>query len=143
MKGSPIAVEQTFDVRASLIWQAITDPVQMRQWFFEEIQDFRADVGFTTEFTVSVDGEGYPHLWQLTEVDQGRRITYQWRYGGYPGDSRVSWAIHDTADGVVLILTHKGAESFPQDNPIFSREACESGWVYFIQQSLPAFIRGL
>ena len=49
-KGDPpIIVEHSFDASAETVWRAITDVDQMRQWYFENIPDFRAEVGFRDE----------------------------------------------------------------------------------------------
>lgn len=140
MEGNPIVVEQTFDASIDEVWNAIVHVDQMRQWFFETISDFEPEVGFETQFNVHVEGQDYLHLWKVTEVTPGRKITYNWRYRGYPGNSFVTWELSEVADGTKLTLTHEGIESFPQDNPIFSRQAGEEGWSYFLNQSLKAFL---
>jgi uncharacterized protein YndB with AHSA1/START domain len=76
----------------------------------------------------------------VTEVVPERRIAYSWRYGGYTGNSTVTWELFETPDGTKLTLTHKGHETFPQDNPIFSRESGEAGWSYLLYESLIAFL---
>lgn len=140
MNTSPIVVEQTFNVPASVLWKAITDKDEMRQWFFEQMTDFQPEVGFETQFDVSCEGQVFRHEWKLTEVVPERKIVYDWRYGGYPGSSSVIWELSETADGTKLTLTHQVHEAFPQDNPLFSPESCRAGWAYLIQESLKAFL---
>ena len=36
----PIIVEQFFNTSIKIIWKAITDITEMRQWFFNNIDDF-------------------------------------------------------------------------------------------------------
>ena len=36
----PIIIEKTIEVPKDQLWKALTDPGQMRQWFFENIPDF-------------------------------------------------------------------------------------------------------
>lgn len=136
----PIVIEETFDAPIAEVWQAIVDSEQMRMWFFDTIADFEPEVGFETRFSVRVENREYVHLWAVTDVVPGRRINYRWRYGGYSGDSSVTWELSEAANGTKLTLTHEGIETFPQDNPVFSREAGEQGWGYFIHQSLRAFL---
>lgn len=140
MKTDPIIVEQVFSAPRTVVWKAITDKDQMRQWFFEPITDFEPEVGFETEFDVQCEGQNYPHQWKVTEVLPEKKITYDWRYGGYPGNSTVTWELSETPDGTRLKLAHEGHETFPQDNPVFSRESGEAGWSYFIHESLKAFL---
>ena len=97
----PIVVEQTFDAPIAAVWKAITDKVQMPQWFFEPIADFEPRVGFETKFTVNSKGQDYEHLWKVIEVIPESRIVYEWRYGGYPGNSTVTWELsHGRRDDV-------------------------------------------
>jgi len=140
MNADPIVVEQTYHAPVAEVWRAITDKDQMRQWFFEPMTDFEPEVGFETQFDVKCEGQNFPHQWKVTEVVPETRIAYDWRYGGYPGDSSVTWELSQTPDGTKLKLTHWGHETFPQDNPVFSREGCEAGWCYLLHESLKAFL---
>jgi len=133
-------VEQTFDSPIEVVWQAITDKDQMRQWFFEPMTEFEPEVGFETQFNVRCEDQDYLHHWKVTEVVPETKIAYEWRYDGYPGNSFVVWELSETPDGTKLTFSHNGIETFPQDNPIFSREAGEAGWDYFLRQSLKAFL---
>lgn len=140
MNAAPIVVEQEFNAPIAVLWKAITDTDQMRQWFFQSMTDFKPEVGFETQFNVRCEDQDYPHLWKVTDVVQERRIAYDWRYGGYPGNSSVTWELSETPNGTKLKLTHEGHESFPQDNPVFSRESGQAGWDYFLHESLKAFL---
>ena len=93
------------------------------------------------QFGVLCEGKDYLHVWKVTDVAFQRRISYQWRYEGYPGDSSVTWEISERSDGTRLNLTHEGHETI-QGDPIFSRESCVAGWTYFIHDSLKAFLEG-
>lgn len=141
-EADPIVVTEIFDVSSEVLWRAITDRDQMIRWFFEPIPAFEPRVGFETEFVVTVEDRVFPHLWKIVEVDPGRRIVYDWGYGGYPGTSKVAWEVDETADGVRLTVTHSDHETFPDDVPEFSREAGLAGWQYFIQESLRAYLAG-
>jgi uncharacterized protein YndB with AHSA1/START domain len=136
----PIVVEQAFGASIERVWKAITDPEQMRQWYFESIEEFRPEPGFETRFNVRNEGRDYPHLWRVTEVIPNRRIAYEWQYPGFPGDSAVVWELAETGSGTRLRLTHSGVETFPQEDPAFSRESCQAGWQYFLGNRLKAFI---
>lgn len=140
MDTAPIVVERTYSAPIAVVWKAITEKDQMRQWYFEPMTEFEPEVGFETEFDVEYEGQVFPHQWKVTEVVPETRIVYDWRYGGIPGDSSVTWELSETPDGTKLTLTHKGCESFPQDNPAFSREAGVAGWGYILHESLKAFL---
>lgn len=141
-RAEPIVVEQTYSAPVSVVWRAITGRDQMRQWFFEPMIDFRPEVGFESQFSVQYEGQDYLHQWKVTDVVPGRKIAYDWRYGGFPGDSSVTWELSETVNGTKLRLTHQGHETFPQDNPAFRRESCQAGWDYFVRERLTAFLEG-
>src|SRR5680860_1689067 len=134
--NEPIVVDQAFNASVDRVWSAITDSDQMKQWFFENIDSFRPEVGFETRFNVTSNGKDYLHIWKVTAVKPERKISYAWRYGGYPGNSWVTWELTSGNDLTKLRLTHEGIESFPQDNPDFSRDNCLEGWNFFIRTRL-------
>ncbi|MBC8872864.1 MAG: SRPBCC domain-containing protein [Planctomycetes bacterium] len=140
--STPIVVEQVFNAPIAVVWKAITDKDQMRQWFFKAMTDFEPESGFETQFNVRCEDRDYLHLWKIIDVVPEKRITYGWRYGGYSGNSTVVWEVSETPNGTKLVLTHEGQETFPQDDPVFSRESGQAGWDYFIHESLKAFLDG-
>lgn len=140
----PIVVEATYAVPVDEVWRAITNLDAMRRWFFPNIPAFEPRVGFETRFDVESGGRVFPHVWRITEVTPGRRITYNWRYEGYAGDSTVTFELFlvETGSGVRLRLTHQANEDFPEDIPEFARESGVEGWTFFIRQSLKYFLEG-
>jgi len=136
----PIVVEQTFHVSRTELWSAITELNRMTQWFFENIGSFEPKVGFETSFIVKNNSRIFPHLWRITEVKPGERITYNWRYEGYEGDSYVTFELSDHENGSKLTLTHKVTETFSQNMEEFKRENCSGGWKWFIKRSLKEYL---
>ncbi len=49
---APIVIEQSFDTSIDIVWDAITEVGQMKQWFFENIESFQPEVGFVTKFNI-------------------------------------------------------------------------------------------
>ena len=139
-RAEPIVVEQTYGVSKDELWRAITDPEQMPKWFFEQINDFRPEVGFQTEFNVHVEGKDYLHQWKILEVVPGKKIVYDWRYKDIPGIGKVTWEVSGSSDGSHLKLMSEGLETFPDDDPSFTREAGVGGWNYFICDSLKEYL---
>lgn len=142
MNADRIVAEQTFNAPVAVVWKAITDPEQMRQWFFEPMADFEPETGFETQFNVRCEDRDFLHLWKVTDVVPEQRIAYSWRYEGYPGDSTVVWELSETPNGTKLLFTHVIHETFPQDDPVFSRESGQGAWDYFVRESLTAFLEG-
>lgn len=140
MNTDAVTVEITYHAAVAVVWQAITDKDHMRQWFFEPMTDFEPRIGFATQFNVRCDDVDYLHIWKVTDVVPLQRIAYQWQYDGYPGDSTVTWQLTEVPDGTRLQFSHEGISTFPQDNPIFSRESTQAGWNYFLCESLKAYL---
>ena len=135
-----IVVEQAFEASPEAVWGAITERKQMIQWFFDNIPEFKADVGFETRFTVETGQRRFTHLWRITEVVPGRKIVYDWRYAEYSGVGTVSFEVLDEGPGTRVRVTNEGLESFPPEVPEFAPESCEGGWKYFIQGNLKNFL---
>jgi uncharacterized protein YndB with AHSA1/START domain len=139
----PLVVGQDFAAPTEVVWQAITEAEKMRQWFFGQIVEFKPELGFETQFDVEAEGRVFPHQWKVTEVEAGKKISYQCRYGGIVGNSMVTWELSELPEGTQLVFTHRVLEDFPQDDPMFNRESCEGGWDYFIRQNLTKFLGGV
>ena len=108
----------------------------MRQWYFENIPSFKPEVGFETQFNVKSQNRDFLHMWKVTEVVPIKKITYNWRFEDYPGDSSVTFELSRQNDFTMLKLTVDVQESFPEDIPEFTRESCIAGWEFFIKERL-------
>lgn len=140
MKIEPIIVEQSYRSTIERVWKAITDEDQMRRWFFPTMGSFRPEAGFQTEFDVQANDLNYLHIWRVTQVVPLKRLVTEWRYGGYAGDLSVVWELAWENNLTKLKLTCEGLESFPRDNPDFSRESCVGGWNFFLCDRLKKFL---
>ena len=136
----PIIVEESFDVDPATVWAAITELNQMRHWFFENIPDFKPQVGFTVEFDVDAGERIFPHHWTITRVEPGKLIEYNWNYTGYAGHAIVIFEVISVNDSSMLRLTNIVTEDFQEDIPEFKRESCVGGWTYFIKQRLKDYL---
>ena len=136
----PIIVEETFNAAIATVWNAITEIVEMRQWYFENISSFKPEVGFKTQFNVISQDRNFLHLWEVTEVEPMTNIAYSWKYDGYPGDSFVVFELTRQNNLTKLRLTHQVMESFPEDIPEFTRESGVAGWTFFIKNSLKEYL---
>ena len=136
----PIIVEESFPSSLKNVWDAITDPSQMRKWFFPMIEDFKAETGFKTEFSLENEGRTFSHIWEVTEVVPKQLIKYKWNYHEYTGDSYVVFELKQENEKVRLIVTSVIIENFPQDIPEFKRQSGIDGWNYLIKQSLKNYL---
>lgn len=140
INSEPIIVEQSFDTSINNVWDAITKLDQMRQWFFENIESFKPEVGFETQFNVQSESRDFLHIWKITGVDTKKKIVYDWRYDGISGAGVVIFELFEQGNQTKLRLTNRGLESFPKDIPEFTRESCIEGWDYFIRNRLKDFL---
>ena len=136
----PIIVSVNLDSSKEILWGAITEPAQMKKWFFENIPDFQAHIGFETSFVVENEGRTFTHQWKITEVIPQQSITYSWRYAEYPGDSFVTFVIEEVDGQVRLSVRCDVIEDFPDSIPEFRRESCIGGWEYFLGERLKAYL---
>lgn len=136
----PIVIIETFNNSSASVWSALTNPNEMRQWYFKQMPDFKASVGFTTEFMVTNEGRKFPHLWTVTEVIPNKKITYNWKIPNYPGNSYVTFELKENKSFTSLTLTNVVTEDFPDDVPEFKRESGIAGWNYFIKERLKAYL---
>ena len=137
---TPIIIERSFNAPIETVWRAITDVGQMKQWYFPALDSFKPEVGFETQFNVRHDEKDYLHIWKVTEVVPGKKLTYNWKYGEYSGDTMVTFELLSEGDKTKLKLTHKGLETFlPETNPELARGNFVQGWTHF-SSSLEAFL---
>ncbi len=137
---APVIVTAQIKSPVSEVWKAITQLPLMTQWYFQNISEFSAHVGFETSFTVHNEGRTFTHEWRVVNVALERQISYKWKYLEYPGDSIVHFNLE--AKGAATLITVKAVvlEDFPDDVPEFQRESCEGGWTYFIPGRLKSFL---
>ena len=137
---TPVIIERTFDAPVETVWKAITEIDQIKQWYMPALDSFKPEVGFETQFSIHHNGKDFLHFWKVTEVVPRKKITYSWKYAGYPGDSLVTFELFSEGDKTKLKLTHTGLESFlPESNPDLARGNFLMGWTA-IASSLKQFV---
>lgn len=129
-----VVVEADIDAPVASLWQALTDPQQMRQWYFDNIPDFKPEVGFRTEFMVDAGERQFMHQWQVTEVEHQAKLAYRWTFDSYPGSSQSVFELSGDDSRSHLRISIPVEEDFPDDIPEFKRESCLGGWQYMIAQ---------
>ncbi len=140
MSKQPIVIERTYNATAKTVWKALTDKDQMKQWYFA-LDEFKAEPGFEFRFKGGPeDGTQYVHICAVTEVTPAKKLTYSWRYDGYPGMSHVSFELFAVGEQTRLTLTHSGLETFPETNKDFAKENFEAGWNQILNESLKQFL---
>lgn len=139
MENQPITIERIFDAPATKIWKALTENEQLKQWYFQ-LEDFKAEVGFEFQFTGGPDDRQYLHLCKVTEVIPNQKLTYSWRYDGYPGDSFVTFELFAEGDKTRLVLTHTGIETFESFKADFAKGNFVIGWTDIVNVLLKEYL---
>jgi uncharacterized protein YndB with AHSA1/START domain len=139
MKNEPIVKEVLVNAPAAKVWHAITDPVAMKQWYFD-ITGFKPEVGTEFHFEGSDKDNCYLHLCKITEVIETEKLAYTWRYDGYPGDSLVTFELFTEGDQTRVRLTHEGLESFAGAGLAFAKENFVAGWNDLIGKLLKEYV---
>lgn len=138
---APVVLERLFNAPIEKVWEAITDINQMKLWYFPQLEDFRPEVGFETQFNVHHEGIDYLHIWKVVEVKSMKKISLEWKYGSYPGNSLVSFELFPDGNKTRLVLTHRGIESFmPGKYPELGKKNFIEGWTAFMDNSLKKFL---
>ncbi|MDB5248022.1 MAG: hypothetical protein JWQ40_2416 [Segetibacter sp.] len=139
MKNDPLVKEVTIDAPVFKVWQAITDKVEMKNWYFE-LAEFKPEVGFEFHFTGGSEEKTYLHFCKIKELVPNKKLSYSWRYENYPGDSLVTFELFEEGHKTRLKLTHEGLETFTTDNPDFAKESFTEGWNYIIGKSIKEYL---
>ena len=139
MKQEPFVIERTFNALIQKVWEALTDTNEMKQWYFD-IASFKPEVGFEFEFTAGPPEKSYVHTCKVKEVVVGKKLSYSWRYEGYPGNSIVTFELFKEGNKTRLMLTHEGLETLPNHLADFAKESFAKGWTHIIGTSLKAFV---
>lgn len=140
MSNEPVIVEQTYDAPVSKVWKAITDKDDMKQWYFD-LDEFKPQVGFEFQFKAGKDENNlYLHICKVTEVIVDRKLSYNWRFYGYEGNSVVTFELSAEGKRTKLKLSHGGLESFPKSNPDLAKKNFAAGWTAIIGTQLKNFL---
>ena len=112
----------------------------MREWFFDNMPDFKAEPGFETSFEVNAGERIFPHVWKVTQVVPHEKLVVNWTYGGYDGIANVMFEVFPGGESNNVSVTATAVEDFPQDIPEFKRESGVAGWDYLINGQLKSFL---
>jgi uncharacterized protein YndB with AHSA1/START domain len=139
MKNEPLIVERILNAPVAKVWKAISSKDEMKHWYFD-LTEFKPEVGFEFQFLGGNETKKYLHLCKITEVIDGKKLTYSWRYDSFEGISYVTFELFSEGDKTRLKLTHEGINSFPADDPNFARGSFTEGWSYIIGKSLNEYV---
>ena len=122
-----LEIERTYPADVQKVWKSLTDPAEMRQWYFN-LPGFRPEPGYKFEFIGGTDEIQYKHFCEVTEVDPCRLLSYTWKYEDNEGDSHVRFELSPDGNGTRVKMTHAGIDSFAKSNPDLHVRNFEEGW---------------
>lgn len=123
-----ILTKIVIDATASMVWHALTNKSQMKEWYFD-IPDFNLEEGATFNFYEPGGAKEYHHRCQIQEVIPHTKLSYTWTHPSYSkGNSVVSWFLKEADGATEVILQHEGIENFADAGPDFTRESYQVGW---------------
>ena len=85
----PIIVQHVLNNPIDEVRKAITELDQMKAWFFDNIPDFKLEVGFKIKFNVKAPSRDFMHLWEVIKVVPNKMIVKSWKFEGIGGNSLV------------------------------------------------------
>jgi uncharacterized protein YndB with AHSA1/START domain len=99
------AYEQRFAHPVDAVWQAISQPERLNQWYMRS--DFKPVVGHKFRLLPHPEVGGDPVDCEVLEVTPPRRLVYRWK-GGPMMDSIVTWELSPVGQETLLRVTHGG-----------------------------------
>lgn len=131
-----------FFVPLSTVWTAITDPIQMKNWYFD-IDDMILEEGETFSFYES-EKRKYLHQCKILELEKEKIFKHTWRFPDYSDrDSVVTWRLEEEDGGSRLYFSHEEVSDFYVIGPDFSEQNFRNGWDYLIKYALKNNLYGI
>lgn len=137
----PIILEFIYNKPIQEVWEAITQPEKMKNWFFEQMEDFKPEVGFETVFPLYSEDRTFTHMWKVFAVETLQKLTTEWTYSEYAGKGHVTFLVEKRNDNSTkLTLINEVMVDFPTNIPEFTRDSCIAGWNYFLKERLTTYL---
>ncbi|MEO7175559.1 MAG: SRPBCC domain-containing protein [Saprospiraceae bacterium] len=136
----PIVVQCELQAPTNVVWKALTVNDHMKQWYFQ-LPNFKAEVGFKFQFLGGKDEENqFLHHCEIIEVIDQKKLSYSWRFDGFPGISYVHFELEDHGDSTLVTITHDAIESFEPFHVDFAKANFLEGWTSILDTSLRNFV---
>jgi uncharacterized protein YndB with AHSA1/START domain len=91
--------EVVFDAPPDEVWEALTDPERLEEWFANDVE-FDLDRGGVFRWE---DGEVRHAI--VEEVEPERRLALRWWDPSAPEESEVTFTLDETEEGTKLVVT--------------------------------------
>lgn len=133
-----------FKARPEAVWNAITDPEKMKEWYFH-VRDFKLEEGCVFTFYEKEEGGSFLHRCEILKIEPGRLLEHTWEHPSHSqGKSVLKWELEPVEEETVqLTLTHSGLENLADAGPEFAPENYEFGWKGIVGISLRNYLSGI
>jgi uncharacterized protein YndB with AHSA1/START domain len=139
MQTVPVVKEVMLNAPAYIVWKAITDKDQMKEWYFA-VPEFKPEPGFQFKYYGEKNGQKFPISGKIQAVQPERKLVHTWSYDDYPAETIVTFELFPEGDKTRLRLTHTGLENISSEHTDVSPKNHQEGWNMIIGTSLPQYI---
>jgi uncharacterized protein YndB with AHSA1/START domain len=130
-----VIVQQMLKAPVQKIWKALTEPAQLKKWFFH-IPVFKAIPGFQFEFSGQEEFTQHGHKCRIVEAVADHKLTFTWRYKKLQGVSKVTFEFMQEQKNLSIVrLIHDGLHHFTQESGL-TIDMFEQGWNQVIRKNL-------
>jgi len=142
-KADRIVLERTYNAPIEVVWRAITDREQLKQWYFDFPKEFKLEVGQSFDWHAGDNEHNqWLHRGKMVEIVPGKKLVHTWEYPGYSGTSTVSWELSSVdAKTTKLLFTHLFNIPFDPTMDVFKRENFVQGWDHILNKGLVEFLQ--
>ena len=121
MQVLDLNLKAVFPKKIETVWQALTNPDELAQWFMP--CDFKPEIGhqFTIRGTPTEDWRGFTEC-RVIAMEPPRFMTWEWRSTELDAPTLVTFELSATEGGTRLTLTHHGTTTSPD------RSSLSQGW---------------
>ncbi len=139
-----VILQQKFKAPLKAVWEAITAPKLMREWYFK-VHNFELKPGNVFTFYGDDQQQTYLHACEVLEVKTLEVFAHTWAHPDQSkGRSILRWELSGIdEEHTLLTLTHSGLDSFSDAGPEFSGENYEFGWKGIVSISLRNFLHDI
>lgn len=139
-----VILQQKFKAPIKAVWEAITLPELMKEWYFK-VHNFELKPGNVFTFYGDDQQQTYLHSCEILQVEPLTLLEYTWTHPDHSkGRSVLRWELSGIDEAhTLLTLTHSGLESFADAGPEFAPENYEFGWKGIISISLRNFLHDI
>ncbi|MDO5654994.1 MAG: SRPBCC domain-containing protein [Flavobacteriaceae bacterium] len=136
----PVQISARIHAPINRIWNALTQPALMRQWYFdidrEQLQD-----GDTFQFYEPGDENKFLHECLILEMNEPEKFRHTWTYPLLSkGSSTVNWDLEAHDDETEVIITHEGIHHLYDGGDGIAKENFINGWKEILNVSLRNFV---